>query len=100
LEVPSSTSDTEFTATVPPGFVWDVRSIDAIYSPNTWDTSRQQVAVQLNFSLLVRWLPMRIDQTYHWEGRQIMYEGEVLRVSKNFYSGTSVLVSGYQLTAG
>lgn len=97
MAVANTDSGTEFTATPPDGYVWDIRCIDAIYSPDEPDTSRQQCAVQLNFSLLVRWLPMRIDVTYHWEGRQILYPGELLRVTKNFYTGLGVLISGYEL---
>jgi len=90
---PVSTSSVSSGA-VPPGFIWIVRDVTAVFVASSSD--ELQVISEVSG---VGWFfdQSDTDRMGHWEGRQVLYEGDSLSLV-SVASDWLVGVSGYILS--
>ena len=100
--VPAGAGAVYVTATVPAGYRWVVRGMDAVNSGGSASTSQGfQVAVYTGAIAAEVWSvgpPYALYyKPYHWEGHCVLYAGEQLTFQGND-GNWNFQASGFQLT--
>jgi len=87
--------------TCPDGFIWVVRDISVYFTDDLIESELVYWRFTIGGGSLPFWAPrpasMQSSRTYHWEGRQVINQGDDVGVETNL-TDFGYSVNGYQLS--